>query len=90
MASMILKQKSCRQKGDDERVGNVKVDMLFSGITHTHYNVVDHGFDWRLTLTLTSNHYTSSSGAQLELALITQITTYFSVKYTEQNIDTPI
>jgi len=29
-------------KGDAERVGNVKVDMLFSGITHTHYNVVDH------------------------------------------------
>lgn len=42
---------------------------------------------WWLTLTLTSKHYTSSSGAQEELALITHYE-IFSVKYTEQNIDT--
>lgn len=78
---MILKQKSLQRKGDDGCVGNVKVDMLFSYLTRTHYYVVDHGFDCRLELTLTSYHYTSSSGALVELALSTHFDILFCKIY---------
>jgi hypothetical protein len=36
---------------------------------------------WWLTLTLTSKHYTSSSGAQVELALITHYEIFFCKVY---------